>query len=151
MSVKDQRALKRKKLLELLDAVFDPPDQLADDELGELHREIKPDEDPKDWLRAASAKAAQSYRLRGEKVPHHVQAALEATKPSSVEPPTLGGMMKHVDSLLSSGVPPLRLQPAPVSLRKEPDKELSEKDRAILEGLWNEISNEKRHTEEDDS
>jgi hypothetical protein len=149
MRDKDQRALKGNKLLQIIDALVDSPDQLHDDELDELYRQIKPDEDPKQWMRAAAAKAAQLYRLRGVKVPYHVQESLEATKPASIEDSSPSGLMRLIDSLLSPADPSRRLQPVGVNSRQTPDMELSEKDREILAGLSDAISNPRDEKEEE--
>jgi hypothetical protein len=148
MSDKDQRALKRTKLLELVGALAGSPEQLADAELDRLYRQVKPDEDPRAWVRSAAAEAARSYRLRKEKVVYHVQTALDATKPESVEASSPSALMDLVDSLLGSAAPARRFQPAALTLRI-PEKELSAKDRAILEGLSDEISNQKDNPEDD--
>jgi len=149
MNDKDERPLKRKKLLELIDALLDSPDQLPDDELDDLFRQVKPGEDPRDWVRTAAFAAAQSHRIGGEKVPYHVQAALEATK-TTIEDSSPGGVMKLVDSLLNPAAASRRLPP-PAGLTETPDRGLSERDSAILQGLFAEISNQKSAEQEDDS
>jgi hypothetical protein len=140
MTGKDERAQKRKKLLELIDVLLDTTDTLPDDELDQLYRQVKPDENPKDWIRTAAFTAARSHRIGGEKVPYHVQAALEATKPT-VEDSSPSGLMKRVDSLLSPAIPSPRLSASADSFPNTPDQELSERDRAILQRLAEEISN----------
>jgi len=148
MNDKDERALKRKKLLELIDALLEGPDQLPDDELDDLFSQVNPGEDPRDWVRTAAFTAAQSYRIAGEKVPYHVQAALEATKPT-IEDSSPGGVMKLIDSLLNPAVASRR-PPPPAGLTERPDNGLSKRDSAILQGLSDEISHPKSAEQEDD-
>jgi len=147
MNDKDQGAVKRKELADLIDAVMDSPDQLTPGEIDDLYRQSRPGEDPRTWLRAAASKVAQSYRLRKEKVPYHVQAVLEATKSSSTEEGwSPSGVMDLVNSLLSGATPSGRL-PAGITPREAPEMELSEKDRAILEELSDELRKQKDNTE----
>ncbi len=148
MKDKDERALKRKKLLELIDALLDTPDQLPDGELDDLFRLVRPEEDPRDWMRAAAFAAAQSHRMGGEKVPYHVQSVLEATKPS-IEDSSPGGVMKLVDSLLSPALDSRRPAPAPASWTETPDEGISQADSAILQALLDEIRNQRSTDRED--
>ena len=147
MSSQNQDAVKRRKTLELIDAVMDCPDHLTDDELDELHRHIRPGQDAKSWLRAAATKAAQSYRLKKERVPYHVQAVLDATKPPSAEEgwsPSL--VMDLVNSLLSRKGASRELPPAKHP-RQAQELELSEKDRAILQDISDEVRNQRDSAE----
>lgn len=147
MNDKDRGAVRRKELVDLIDAVMDSPDQLTAGEIDGLYRQCRPGEDPKTWLRAAASKVAQSYRLRKEKVPYHVQAVLEATKSSSTEEGwSPSRVMDLVSSLLSGATPSGRLAPG-IAPREALKMELSEKDRGILEELSDELRKQKDNTE----
>ena len=62
------------------DGVFGDVADMDEAEVDELYAAIAPGIDPAQRIYESAAKAAQPYRLRGENVPPHVQAALDATE-----------------------------------------------------------------------
>jgi hypothetical protein len=133
----DDDRLKRKKLLNLMDDLFGRPEELPEEELDALYQQISPQRDPREWIRSMAQDAARSYRLKGQNVPHHVQAILDATSERSIQDAKPSEMKNLIDSLLSPK-PPRKSRPS-FAFRKKPGDKLSEKDRELLDRLASEI------------
>jgi hypothetical protein len=129
--------LKRKKLLNLVDKLFGTPDELPEKELDALYDQINPERDSNDWIRSMALDAAKSYRLRGENVPHHVQAILDATSEPSIQDTKPSEMKNLIESLLSPRLP--RKVRQSFAFRKKSGTKLSDKDRELLDRLAREI------------
>lgn len=129
--------LKEKKLLSLIEDLFGIPDDLPEDELDDLYQKISPERNPKEWIRSIAQGSARSYRLKGQDVPHHVQAVLDATSERSIQDVKPSEMKNIIDSLLNSNPRP-NFRPS-IAFRKQPGGKLSEKDRKLLDGLVGEI------------
>ena len=145
MSTEDLNNLRRKKLAELAEKLYDRVEDLSDDELNELYEQTMPERDAREWIRSSAIKAASSYRLRKEKVPPHVQATLDSTKQSSIQDVRPSELMQLVDTVLKPKTSSKRR--AAFSFRQQSDQELSDKDQQILEDLAEEI--EKKAQEDD--
>jgi ribosomal protein S19E (S16A) len=81
--------------------------------------------------------AARTYRLRGENVPHHVQAILDATSVRSIEETKPSEMKNIIESLLNPK--PSRGVRQSFAFRKKQGDRISEKDRQLLDRLAGEI------------
>ena len=70
-----------KRLRDFANCIFGDVADMDEAEVNALYAAIAPGIDPAQRIYESAAKAAQQYRLKGENVPPHVQAALDATKP----------------------------------------------------------------------
>lgn len=65
---------------DLLDKLFGPADEMADEDLEMLYEAIAPATDPAAVVRRLATDAAVEYRIQNRRPPDHVQAALDATR-----------------------------------------------------------------------
>jgi hypothetical protein len=133
----DDDRLKRKKVLNLIDKLIGRPEELPEEELNALYQQISPERDPKEWIRSMAQETARTYRLRGENVPYHVQAILDATSERSIQDTKPSEMKNLIESLLDPK-PPRRIRQS-FAYRKKSGEKLSEKDRDLLDRLASEI------------
>jgi hypothetical protein len=133
----DDKGLKRKKVLNLIDKLFGRPEELPEQELNALYQQISPERDPKEWIRSMAQETARTYRLRQENVPYHVQAILDASSERSIQDIKPSEMKNLIESLLAPK--PARKVRQSFAFRKKSGEKLSEKDRDLLDRLASEI------------
>jgi len=133
----DDNRLKRKKVLNLIDNLLGKPEELPEEELDALYKQISPERDPKEWIRSMAQETARNYRLRGENVPYHVQAMLDASSERSIQNTKPSEMKNLIESLLDPK--PARKVRQSFVFRKKSGQKLSEKDRDLLDRLAIEI------------
>jgi len=65
---------------DLLDKLFGPADEMADEDLDMLYEAIAPATDAAAVIHGLAAEAAVEHRIQKRPLPDHVQAALDATR-----------------------------------------------------------------------
>lgn len=115
-------------------------------EIDEWFAEFGKGIDPKEEIQRLASKAAQKYRLRGEKVPAHVQAALEATRDVLLEAADVPTLRRVLNKLKQ----PMKGPTTDVSFAYRNLKGQSQKDRDVLESLRDEVEEDWSKEAKDD-
>jgi hypothetical protein len=136
MSRDDELMRQANRIAEFAERLFGRAAEMDDEELDALYADLFPGRDPKEMAYGFATEAAQKYRLRGEDVPPHVQAILDQCGPvKALDSSKPSQLRKIIVGLISPKVGPT----AEVSYAFRGKKDLSDKDRELLEEISKEV------------